>query len=96
MEYCLKAAGFHKGNDRKVEPCWSSFVVSVRERLAADPAIAEARAYMDASPPRQQWVRGGVLTWEPPARDAHPIHDMILSVQRTRNNLFHGGKFNTG
>jgi hypothetical protein len=96
MEYSLKAAGFHHGNDRKAEACWNAFTASVRGALEADPKITDARKYLAAHPPKEQWVRGGVLVWEEPARDANPIHDMMLSVRRARNNLFHGGKFNVG
>jgi hypothetical protein len=93
VEYALKAAGFHCGEgDAKAN--WNSFAQSVRGVLENDSDIADAVAYMTASPPKKQVVRNGRLEWANPPVDGNKTHELLLCVRRVRNNLFHGGKFN--
>ena len=93
IEYALKAAGFHRG-DGPAWPNWKEFASSVSGVLENDPAIAVAIKYMSEKPPKQQIIQNQHLKWEDAAPKENITWEILSCVQRVRNNLFHGGKFN--
>ena len=93
IEYALKATGFHRG-EGIAKPNWDKFASSVSGVLENDPAIAAAIEYMSKRPPKKQVIRNQLLEWENPTPNTNKTQEVIKCVQRVRNNLFHGGKFN--
>lgn len=97
FEYALKAAGFHRGNERKAEPDWDAFAKSLNglfEQKHED-ELGEAVAYMLGQPPKVQWVNAaGQLEWAERPEKGPTACRLLRYIRRVRNNLFHGGKFN--
>lgn len=97
MEYALKAAGYLcKEPNAKAD--WASYAETIDDAMS-DPRRKEvtiAINFLMTHPPRKQIVRDGLIEWD----DAPPHHKsntdlLLLYVRRVRNNLFHGGKFNS-
>lgn len=97
-EYCLKAVGLREPNRRDPTADWGAFAAAISGTLEA-PEISElktaVRYYLEHPPKKQTVQEDGVLGW----REVLPDHKsqaelILLLVCRTRNNLFHGGKFN--
>ena len=106
FEFALKNAGFFQrprnidpADPPDVHPDWDCFTVSIRQALERDktPEFAEAYEYLLDHPPAREVLVNGSLMWEAKAPSAHlPFADRVLQcVRRVRNNLFHGGKFNS-
>ena len=106
FEFALKNAGFFQ-RPRNIDPAdppdarpdWDCFAASIRQFLAQDktPEFVEAYEYLLNHPPAREVLLNGSLMWEAKAPSAHlPLADRSLQcVRRVRNNLFHGGKFNS-
>lgn len=103
-EYCLKIVGLTKRppknktvTDAKAD--WIAYARTVEvAQLLSSPSelqLTKAIAYYTATPPRKQIVKDGNLAWDdtPPGHKT-PSELLLQLVCRTRNNLFHGGKFN--
>lgn len=95
-EYCLKITGL-RNSEGKVSADWDKYATQVQIDFDApgDPQLTEAIKYYLEHPPKLQVVKNGKLDWE----DALPIQGnkavlVLMLIRRTRNNLFHGGKFN--
>lgn len=97
-EYSLKAAGFFSGN-AKASADWQKFsltdevqdILSYKEGKSLTLIIKEFLT----SPPRKQVVVNSKLEWSDIASvGVCEAHMIILYINRVRNNLFHGGKFN--
>ncbi len=103
-EYCLKAVGFLKrangeADQRDAQADWRRYAdePAVRRLFAekADAEFAEAVNFYLVAPPRKQVVKQGVLDWDAVLPDhGHEAELVLQLICRTRNNLFHGGKFN--
>lgn len=96
-EYALKAAGYNNG-DGAAEANWRRFALAV-EGLIANPAnleLQEAIYFFFNEPPKKQVIASGVIQWEvsEPATNSQ-ADKLLIYVRRVRNNLFHGGKFNS-
>lgn len=101
MEYALKAARFLKRNDGLAEASWTSFGDEIDQRFLGsvdkDEQLRAAYDYIMSSPPKKQMAREGRLEWTEAKPDANSTTSLLLQyVSRTRNNLFHGGKFSSG
>lgn len=96
-EFALKAVGFARGDDTRVDPDWEQFGRSIDApfNLAQEPPLAEAVAYLLSHPPKKQVLIGERIEWRdaPPDRNLSQAERVLLAVRRVRNNLFHGGKF---
>jgi hypothetical protein len=96
FEYALKAAGFHNGSG-PAKPDWAKFAKSVSKIFDQphDPDFDAAVEYILTTPPKQQFIKDGLLEWTDMAPSTTLKSDLVLQyVRRVRNNLFHGGKFN--
>lgn len=103
-EYCLKAVGLLKpakgdAEQRDAQANWLQYAnePAVRELFAAklDAEFAEAVNFYLVAPPRKQVVKQGVLDWDFALPNHEHEAELVLQlICRTRNNLFHGGKFN--
>ncbi len=101
MEYALKAAGFLKRTDGPAEANWTRFGDEINQRLLGsvenDGRLQAAYNYIMCTPPKKQMAREGRLEWREAKPDAKSETSLLLQyVSRTRNNLFHGGKFSSG
>lgn len=98
FEYALKRAGFVTKTD-DAQPDWDAFAKKHSTLVVAEkePAFVEAVAYFRVAPPKKQVITNAGLDW---ADDKHcgplDLLRLLVLVRRVRNNLFHGGKFQTG
>ena len=59
--------------------------------------LRHAVQYLRKQPPKKQVLTGGELDWKPvPLNNVPLLQQLLMAVRRTRNNLFHGGKFQQG
>jgi hypothetical protein len=99
FELALKNSTFVVGNDRRADPNWDCFGRSLRHafRTNWNPALAEACDCLLLNPPMKQVVLDKRLAWSTvgPDQRLSDIEQLLLLIRHVRNNLFHGGKFNT-
>ncbi len=93
FEYALKESGharvaWHGG----VEPDWESFGRGLTTDVNG---ILTVGQYLLTNPPKKQILGNGLLDWDR-VNPGKSLADLIGSVRRVRNNLFHGGKFADG
>ena len=107
FEFALKRAGYFKprseSNDAAVVD-WKGFAKRSHsdsfERLLQDEAnssLRQAVEFMRCDPPRKLVLTGEEgsrqLCWKEPGRaGGTPLYELLVSVCRVRNNLFHGEK----
>ncbi|MBK5016684.1 hypothetical protein [Pantoea sp. S62] len=96
-EFFLKITGLTQGEgDAKAN--WDRYALEVEE-IIASPDTAELKDAIDyilTHPPKKQIVRNRVLLWdERPVQGRSKAQQVFLLIRRIRNNLFHGGKFNS-
>lgn len=93
LEFALKEIGFCRyGNGQSAEVDWDKYS---NEELGAE-FFEEIEASKEAevligSPPKRQVVKDGNLSWSTAAAVSN-VQELIGSLRRVRNNLFHGGK----
>lgn len=89
FEFALKETGFVKGEGR-ASPDWHKFSRDVVLEVPADSPIAVTLGYLLAYPPQ---IQTPDLKWKSVALQGKTDRAKALeSIQRVRNNLFHGGK----
>ena len=92
FEYSLKANNFCKadGNKCKASADWIKF----RETYENEYALSDAATGLLQSPPKLQVYINTKLEFvdERHDHDDSDLRKVIRSIQRIRNNLFHGGK----
>jgi len=95
-EYSLKVAGFLKEKPY-LSADWRAFASEV-EHVFNSPLSERVKCAIDyylENPPKKQIVRNGLLDWsEANPRSKNQAELVLRLVGQTRNNLFHGGKFN--
>jgi len=96
-EYCLKAVGLRK-KTRDAQPDWRAFAAEVID-VFENPQSSELKTAIDyfiTHPPKKQIVVDGLLDWSGQLPSHKSKADLVLQlICRVRNNLFHGGKFNS-
>lgn len=98
MEFALKLAGYVTGNEKKVSPDWDKFGKDIRVSFdrAPNETVSNALAYYLSVPPDKQVLIDGRLDWIPAVpTDGTEIERALILIRRVRNNLFHGGKYNS-
>lgn len=100
FEYTLKSTGFLKKNTNKAEPNWEEFVKSIRpqfEQSEREERLIKAIDYLEKNPPKTQSILTGQLKWEERQFDENIplINKLSILIRGVRNNLFHGGKYQT-
>lgn len=89
FEFALKESGYVKGEGR-ASPDWKRFAREFTLEVAPDSPLAISMGYLLAYPPQ---VQSPNLKWKDEAlQGATDRAKALESVQRVRNNLFHGGK----
>lgn len=89
FEFALKESGYVKGEGR-ASPDWKRFAQESTLEVAGDSPLAISMGYLIAYPPQIQMPN---LKWKDLALQGKTDRAKALeSVQRVRNNLFHGGK----
>ena len=95
-EYALKASGFARGDETRVDANWDAFAQEIDLDMSANanPDVAAAIEYLLSQPPRKQVLLQGALEWRdaPPDASLPRTLQVLAMVRRVRNNLFHGGK----
>jgi len=96
-EYALKAAGFARGDDKRVDADWDAFAKEIANSF--DPSksqdVRTAVDYLLTKPPQKLVLKNKKLEFSdaPPDINERETQRVLLMVRRVRNNLFHGGKF---
>lgn len=101
FEYALKrTTKYAVGDENGIHANWIEFAKEHDsdfnpERTAK---LKSAVVYLQAKPPKKQIIKkDGTLGWKDVQRQNTPILEQIIcSIRRVRNNLFHGGKFPDG
>ena len=89
FEFALKEAGFVKGEGR-ASPDWKRFSREFSFEVDKDSPLAVSLGYLLAYPPQ---IQAPNLKWKDDAlQGATDKAKALESIQRVRNNLFHGGK----
>ncbi|HST62228.1 MAG TPA: hypothetical protein VLK84_26225 [Longimicrobium sp.] len=98
LEYALKRVGrATEGRDGKVNVAWEGLLTELAPhfRAEANATVRDAVQYIAENPPRREvFEKHGVRFAKVPAATVGiPLKTLVDHVRRTRNNLFHGGKF---
>ena len=100
FEYALKRTkGYAKGDENGVEPAWTKFARDHADRFDTKKTteLESAVDFLNSEPTKKQVLKNGVLDWKVVQKQNNPLLEQVLvTVRRTRNNLFHGGKFPIG
>lgn len=100
FEYALKRTPrYALGDDKGVKADWDRFARDYNGDFNSEstPALKAAVQYLKDPPPRKQIIKNGSLDWKDVLIENTPLLKQVLdSVRRVRNNLFHGGKFPDG
>jgi hypothetical protein len=95
FEYALKAAG--KATARRgdaAEANWQIVELALRQAGAEQLGRVRAKAgILLTDPPRKQVFTNGELQWRSAGPSGDEAQNLVASVKRVRNNLFHGGKY---
>jgi hypothetical protein len=102
FECALKASyatTCNNNNNNIVHACWDAFLASMTnyDSVKKTESINNAIDYLTKYPPKIQTLQDHQLGWkEKPFDSNHTlIENLSWSIRRIRNNLFHGGKFNS-
>jgi len=97
FEYALKAAGFVRGDHKRVEADWDTFArqIAPKFKRTRNPQLDVAVKYLLTQPPRRQVIVNKRVAWRdsPPDANVSESERVLLMVRRVRNNLFHGAKY---
>lgn len=101
FEYALKrTTKYAVGDENDIHAKWNEFAKDHDsdfnpERTAK---LKSAVGYLQAKPPKKQILKkNGTLGWKDVHRqNTSTLEQIICSIRRVRNNLFHGGKFPDG
>jgi hypothetical protein len=97
FEYCLKRTpGYASGNEDGVQAKWDKFASDHHRFFNPQKTkqLTEAVEFLVKQPPCKQIFNNGALDWKPVEYQKAPLLlQLVNSVKRVRNNLFHGGKF---
>ena len=109
FEYALKRSGYHRGASksppewRPALPDWKAFARDLNGKFDEERSkrLKGAVTYLENKPTKVQMVRrvSGMseLSWDcMPPKGKTQLEKLVESIKRTRNNLFHGGKFRHG
>jgi hypothetical protein len=95
FEYALKRTKFRNGSEQSVEANWDLFAREIHDTF--DPSatidLQEAVDYLLNHPTKKQILRGNRLVFIESGIVNHRTIWLATLINRTRNNLFHGGKF---
>lgn len=102
-EFALKDGGFHDKHETDAKSDWKSFARTIEHSLSKEelekPELEELRQaveYILEHPPKKQVIEDNKLKFRDAKPSTNSRTDLILIlVRRVRNNLFHGGKFNS-
>jgi hypothetical protein len=100
FEFALKASGFTRLRGRDgVEPNWDNFINSITEVFNKDHSeeLRKACDYILSNPPKRQVLSNNGIPWEDnnPRISENNTEFIIRMVKQIRNNLFHGGKYDS-
>jgi hypothetical protein len=99
FEYALKRAGFVQGNKSVAMANWERFSSQYRVKYLPSriPAMKAAWNYFSRFPPSKQILSNGSLDWSiSKLRTNQPeLTWLLVNVRTVRNNLFHGGKYDS-
>lgn len=97
IEYALKVSGFNNG-DGPAEANWTKFADAIEGfvSMSSSQETQEAIEFILKEPPKKQFIVGGVMEWREVKPSTNSQADTLFQyIRRIRNNLFHGGKFNS-
>jgi hypothetical protein len=90
FEFALKECGYVRDQNGRAAPDWGRFKDDCKLTVAATDPLHGFMGYLIANPPQVQEPN---LKWMArPLRGTTDEAKALESIQRVRNNLFHGGK----
>ncbi|MBF0267560.1 MAG: hypothetical protein HQL44_03095 [Alphaproteobacteria bacterium] len=97
FEFALKQAGYLESHvdGKNAEPGWDCFARNLTDTFFQTVKESDSAKVLFDKPPKKQIVQGNSIDWKV-GRDIIDIKELFLAVRCVRNNLFHGGKFQTG
>jgi hypothetical protein len=95
FEYALKAAGkVRAGIGGAAEANWQEVENAIRQAdVQSAERIRSKAGILLTDPPRKQVVVDGQLHWQPAGPAGDEAQNLVASLKRVRNNVFHGGKY---
>lgn len=97
LEYALKRAGYYGLSRNFLNVDWKRFCSDFSDRFCVDSSeeLRKSFDYFESFPPRNQIIRNRKLSWSKPLLkgDSTELDWLVRVVRCVRNNLFHGGKF---
>ena len=100
FEYALKRTiKYAVGDENGVEANWNKFAKENDSGFNPERTseLKSAVNYLQEKPPKKQNIKNGTLGWKNVQQQNILILEQIIcTVCRVRNNLFHGGKFPDG
>jgi len=99
FEYALKREKYACMYNNRVYVKWSVFAKDYNSSFNFERTdeIKSAVDYLEQHPPKKQILKNGTLGWKKVEKQSTlRLEQIICSVRRVRNNLFHGGKFPDG
>ncbi len=97
FEYALKRGGFLKRRSEKndgAEADWNCFAKKLGSAFFEKVKSSNIADKLLAKPPKKQIVKSDDLDWK--CIRIHDVTTLFDAIRRARNNLFHGGKFQSG
>lgn len=100
FEYALKRIGDYAwGDENGAKANWDQFALDHAANFNSERTseLKAAVEFLKSKPPQKQILKDGSLDWKNvPIENTLPLKQILDSVRRVRNNLFHGGKFGYG
>ncbi len=100
FEYALKRTeSYAEGDQNGVNANWGRFARDHDSRFKVEKTseLKSAVDFLISKPTKKQVLKNGVLDFKAvPKQNILLLVQVLLTVRRTRNNLFHGGKFPIG
>ena len=96
FEYAMKAVGFRRKTNGRIQLLWNDMADSVKECLIDknNTDLQSAISYILSHPPMREDLVKDELKWvEAKANRGDEKYDLFVYICRVRNNLFHGGKY---
>ena len=97
FEYALKASGAIKVlRDDAAEADWTIVEKAIQELSPGKIELLRNKAdILLTDPPKIQVLNNGILGWRTAGSTGGYAQNIIASIKRVRNNLFHGGKYSS-
>ncbi len=92
FEFALKQCGCFEPDIEQAKPNWTSFREKLGEAFLDEVRKSGKAEKLLLCPPMTQVIKNDRISWNPAPKITN-VQSLFEAILRTRNNLFHGGKF---